>query len=498
MKKVVLFLIVLIGFVYQSCQHQQVSHDPVRVFDLIDSLSVEKNPAGIAPLTALLKIYTTINTTWEYEIKGKHPVGHAGSLFNDEHDIPIYGLYANHENLIELRLADEEGNYQLDTLYVQTDPLPELMPTLEIITINPDLKEPGFTFSLYETREGFVKSSCPFVFDDEGSIRWFMDVSHIGSTGSPGEFLQNGNLILGFDEFICEFDWLGNEVNRFELTGYKQHHDIFEKPDGNLIAAVTKGSIDSKYDHIIELDRNTGQVVNVWDLRESLDRNRHEFVNDNFDWAHINSVWYDERNDNLVLSARVQGVFCLSMENELLWIMAPHAGWGVNNKGQDCNDFLLTAIDQNGEPYPQAVQRGEENASDFSWTYGQHSVEVLPNGNIIAFDNGDRRNYDINSELYSRGVEYNIDVQNKTVQQIWEYGKERGEEIFSRYEGDMDVLPQTGNRMIGPAIIGNAFLNSARVIEIAGQEVVFEALIPFSFDDNERGIGVYRSERIDF
>lgn len=53
---------------------------------------------------------------------------------------------------------------------------------------------------------------------------------------------------------------------------------------------------------------------------------------------------------------------------------------------------------------------------------------------ITAFDNGDGRHLEqpaIASMKYSRAVVFKIDQKKMTVQQIWEYGKERGNEWYS-------------------------------------------------------------------
>ena len=68
---------------------------------------------------------------------------------------------------------------------------------------------------------------------------------------------------------------------------------------------------------------------------------------------------------------------------------------------------------------------------------------------ISVFDNGDARNLDqpaLASMKYSRAVIYKIDQKNMTVEQVWEYGKERGHDWYSpvtsltRYEADKDSV----------------------------------------------------------
>ena len=68
---------------------------------------------------------------------------------------------------------------------------------------------------------------------------------------------------------------------------------------------------------------------------------------------------------------------------------------------------------------------------------------------VSAFDNGDARGMEqppLPDMKYSRSVIYKIDQKKKTVQQVWEYGKEKGHDWYSpvtsltQYEGDKDSV----------------------------------------------------------
>jgi arylsulfate sulfotransferase len=130
---------------------------------------------------------------------------------------------------------------------------------------------------------------------------------------------------------------------------------------------------------------------------------------------------------------------------------------------------------------------------DFEWPWYQHAPFVAPNGHLFVFDNGEFRNFS-NDNAYSRAVEYKIDTENKTVQQIWQYGKERGFETYSRIVSDVDLLPETGNVYFCPGSrVDNSGGNyGAKIIELDynTKEVVFEMRI------NYDGIVFHRAERL--
>ena len=59
----------------------------------------------------------------------------------------------------------------------------------------------------------------------------------------------------------------------------------------------------------------------------------------------------------------------------------------------------------------------------------------LPNGHIFYFNNGYGRNFKLDftdrKNVYTCGIEYEVDEVNRTVRQVWQYGKERGTAYFT-------------------------------------------------------------------
>jgi hypothetical protein len=140
----------------------------------------------------------------------------------------------------------------------------------------------------------------------------------------------------------------------------------------------------------------------------------------------------------------------------------------------------------------------------FEWSWGQHNATVLSNQSgsgsntvdILLFDNGVYRS-DVQSnsysaaESYSRVVHYRIDPTKMTVEQVWQYGKQRGSELFSILLGSASVL-SNGNVLgdwaeIRKDAAGNPVFElppngreESRIIEVnpATSEVVSEYTIP--------------------
>ncbi|MDF1694347.1 MAG: aryl-sulfate sulfotransferase [Saprospiraceae bacterium] len=322
------------------------------------------------------------------------------------------------------------------------------------------------------------------------------------------EQLQNGNLYFGdkISNTIYEVDFFGNIIHSWPLIEHTFHHNVVEKPNGNFLITTNRpesqhlNGTSTKEDYVIEIDRSTGAIVKEWDFKQLMDENRTvlgPWLDETpIDWIHINAVVYSEVDNTIIISGRHQGIAKIDYQDNVKWILAPHNSWGKNRMNQDCAQFLVAAVNNENVPYDDEVQQGFENAIDFEWPWYQHAPELMPNGNLLVFDNGSERNFSSSNSKYSRAVEYNINEEQKTVQQVWHYGKERGSEAFADVLSDVDYLPKTGNILFAPGmrVLHNGEYRGGRVIEVdyTSQEVYFEAHI------GSPGLTFHRVERLSF
>ena len=329
------------------------------------------------------------------------------------------------------------------------------------------------------------------IYDTKGEIRWYMepskiyDPNNIYMAGIMMGFRQNndGAFTWGYGQRYVKYDLMGREIfNRQLPDGYADFsHAMDPMQNGNYLVRVASADHarpDGKHvrtvrDVIIEVDQN-GTVVDEWALWDILDPYRNNVLKaldqgavclnidatkagqtitaeqlaeldktDNFgdivgagagrNWAHVNSVDYDPTDDSIIISSRHQSALIkIGRDKQVKWIMGSPEGWGPKFA-----DKVLKPVDKDGKPIKC---EGSKCEGDFDWTWTQHTgwrVDSKSDKDVFylsVFDNGDARGMEqpaLPEMKYSRAVVYKIDQKKMTVEQIWEYGKERGHAWYS-------------------------------------------------------------------
>ena len=463
------------------------------------------NPYGCSPLTALAVFTTEEPARVSIRVHGKT---NDADINNDfpalitEHIIPIYGLYADFLNTVTLTVTTEGGEKTVTSVSIQTDAIdPNTVGTIILQTDirNAAQMSPGLTF-LY---------SHKLAFDAYGDIRWTNNTlvtppSTLYNYGNGTSITTFGSYLEG-EVLLLERNFLGKFL-RVWYSPYGVHHDITQGENGNLLVTGSQGA--SIEDFVYELNAETGEIIHTLDLKTVLPRSSERInatltaesaLSENWgmsatDWFHLNAIVWDD--GDVILSGRHSSAVVKMAwpSGEIKWILASPFGWPTMFQ-----KYLLT---------PAAGQ------SDFEWPYWQHAPMLLPDQDnnpnttdLILFDNGCARfgEADVRSSLlskdlasiqkYSRLVQYRIDETDHTIRQVWQYGKERGEELYSERCGDADYLPN-GNRL-GFFYIVNEFPENASshvvISEVsASGTLIWEALLTA-----ENGVlEAYRGERL--
>ena len=389
----------------------------------IDNPKIILNPYEISPLTALIMFETKDLTAPTVKIMGKDDNTTYEKTFtpNKKHILPIYGLYPDKNNEVIITLNGKDY-----TFHIQTEPLPDdfVLPT--DITANKDELENELYF-VTPSSSGYTAA-----YDVNGDVRWYLTENMIWDI----QRLQNGNIMLSSNRLInppyyttglVEMDLLGKIYYGYVLPG-GYHHDVFELENGNLLVASDDFESGTVEDYVVEIERDTGNIVKTIDLKEILptDHGGNQMATD-YDWFHNNAVWYDRETNSITLSGRHKDAVVNIDYNslEINWIIGSPDGW--DKKYQK---YFLTPTND-----------------DFEWQWAQHASMILPNGDVFIFDNGNNRSKTKEgsidaSDNYSRGVIYRVNKVDHTITQVWQYGKERGSDYYSPYISDVDYLDE--------------------------------------------------------
>lgn len=422
-------------FAQQTSIDEALSQEVQNGYPLEEALIVV-NPYGTSPLSAVAIFSTEESCGGTVTVKGKSSENDVTGTFETEKDhiVPIYGLYNNDTTEVVINLEDGTSA----TFEVATEDI-----NVDYGTIQTKMK----TETNYDYENlTFICSTMGSLYavDAAGDIRFYTTMG--GSLGVHQ--LENGHLLMPasyvlktsyYKEGMIETDLLGKIYREFMVPG-GQHHDFVELPDGNLLIASDSPDLSTVEDYVVELDRQTGEVVWELDMKDLMGIEEGQSASmdsdgsEESDWFHNNGLAYDAQNDLVLLSARHKDaiVAVKKEEKSIAWILGDPTGWG-----EEYQSYFFT-------------HEGE----DFEWFYAQHNVSILDNGDIALFDNGTAKVKRVDGDdrvsgdnVYSRAVVYNIDTENMTVSQESEYGKERGADWYSDWISGVVSLDGTKDHL---------------------------------------------------
>lgn len=445
----------------------------------IDNPKVLLDPYDASPLTALILFETEEEVSPKITIEGKDKLTTIETEFakNTKHYLPIYGLYADYNNKVDISYTLSDGKKITKQVEIQTNKLPDdfVLPT----SVKKDSSK--LTNDLYFFTPSSKGYTCAY--DVNGDVRWYLSNNAVWDNTR----LKNGHMMVSTERLVnspyymtglYEIDLLGHIYNEYSLKG-GYHHDYFELPNSNLLVASDDFNNESGTveDYIVELDRTTGNIIKTWDLKDILNMEDGKSENwSSYDWFHNNSVWYDEATNSITLSGRHQdAVINIDYTSgKLNWIIGDPTNWS-----SEYQKYFFTPV-------------GE----DFEWQWSQHAAMITPEGYVFIFDNGNNKSKDSSKYVdatnsYSRGVMYKIDTDKMTIEQVYEYGKERGSSFYSPYISDVDYLSKNhyivhsggvvyvdGKNSNQPAGFSSNTTLKSDTVEVLNNKVIFEIVLP--------------------
>lgn len=505
------------------------------------SVEVLSNPRNV--LSALVRVSTDASSTAGLvaESEDGHRVTTDPGESGTDHELALVGMRPELTYEVTVSATGEDGA-AIDVgapFEVTSGALPDYFPPMEL-EVDPDRSQEGLTLvSLKPWSEGTEAPNYAVVVDSEGYVVWY----HPESLGILDvRLLPGGTLLYTRDEtVVAEVDMLGRPVRTLagrvateiapeRLDGRKRvgededvtpidtdsvHHELGVLPNGNLLLLSTElleregpalcgedadtVTYEAISDIVVEADPDTGEVVHSWSLSDVYDpfekpgdemcREGQTLAPPNFfypdaesarDWTHGNSAVLDEERNALIVSLRnVSTVVALRYEDdasgsagEIIWELGPDDGLPLD-----------------GEP-----------------TSYQHAAEVLDNGDILIYDNGNNppdAAEDAPAPV-SRAVIYRVDDSSEDpsewrAEQVWEHvlDDDDGEPIFTEFLGDVDELDNGNVLVTHGAVRDDEQRLTGRVIEvIRGGADDGEVVYDLRVGSGDEQWTVYRSQRV--
>jgi len=402
-----------------------------------DNPLVKYNLYFINPLSAVVCFKTEEETAVTLTVHGKTPEANLTHTFekNTVHVLPVVGLYSDYSTKVEIQLyRGKSATITIDTPDVfngkknilSMDTTPEYLQD-NMIFISPTGKD------------------LSVAYDYAGDARWNLNIPVVFDLKRS----KNGNFLIGTDRLLrqqyymsglYEMSPCGKIYKEYRIPG-GYHHDQWEMEDGNLLILTEDLASETVEDMVVLVDRKTGEILKTWDYKNVL--NPHKVGKSGSwteeDWFHNNAVWYDKNTNSLTLSGRhCDAMINLNYETgDLNWIIGDPEGWDP----EYVEKYFFTPVGNN-----------------FEWQYEQHACLITPNGDVMCFDNhhyGSKNpdTYVSAKNSFSRAVRYKIDTKERTIEQVWQYGKDRGAEFYSPYICNVEFYNE-GHYMVHSGGIG--------------------------------------------
>lgn len=460
---------------------------------LVQWVTVATDAPGTATLTATAPGAPT-RTTPAFAV-GTEPV-----------TVPFLGLRAEATYAISLTVQLEDGRTAAGDADATTGALPDDLPPVEVTTLDEDRVTDGFVIlPLSKWTNGPIAGwGYVIALDEGGAVAWYIE-TEISSTFRAE---PDGTVLLtSLTESALQLDALGAPVRALDVTEHgveSIHHDWLFAPgaaddaDPEILLLSSELQVIDGYpdglggtrshnvigDVLVQMDWQGGvrRELSLFGLLDPL-RTTPDFdlpfwnippydtVDTPKDWTHANAIVPMD-----------DGTWLVSLRNQdWLILVDPDAGSLVWTMGLEGDFDLLSG----------------------RWFSTQHSPQWLDERTLLMYDNGARRPDE--GFPNSRVVVYDVDIEGRTVTQLWEYTGESP--YYVPAAGDVDLLD--GGMLVTDGGVVDAVRNiggvlvphlTPRVVELAGEPGAFEPVLSVRVgywgDIDAPGYIAYRGDKV--
>lgn len=419
----------------------------------IDNPLVILNPYESNELAAYVGFNSDQKVSYEYTVNGNIPFTYTNEDLSNTVIIPVVGLYNNTLNKVDITTYDSSGAVAATTqieISTEDTSISEEISTADVINV----KEDEFT----EFMDGkFLIDNYTNIYDADGNLRGFNIAPDSGYAYMkivddkflvPDKWSENSK----YNKVIYSYSFMGRvdpDLYFISPEGTKFHHDFVQVGDElyALTSSVSEDSdfADSMIESLVSVYSLNGKLQTTFDLSEYFSADD-ELPNlgTNVDDLHLNSIDYYEEGNMLILDSRSYSSFMgYNLDtNQVEWLFD-----NPDTVGADLSDILLTP--QGEMEYPSG-QHTAFVANDFltedQKQDGMLYISIFDNRQCVDEDENEitktvTEDPDLEAcqnidGLKSRGILYEIDLENMTVSTVWTIDFDS----YSSFKGGFNLL----------------------------------------------------------
>ena len=415
--------------------------------------------------------------------------------------IPVLELRADTRYTVQVQDDDQDGRTS-EAVTIQTGPLPEGIPPISLTRRTDAPVQPGLTVTAVLPQT--LDTNYVLVLNEDGDVVWY----HTFEGMNFSLYVDEQRRIYATDTALKgirldPFQGTKTTWDMDDLPVDTVHHELLPTDDGGVAFLSSEHAVVGGWDIPgFGTDLTFDIIGDIFTVLDS---------EGNISWSwslldHFNPL--DHFTDDLHLN---------------FWMMPPyddieapkdwsHGNAMVPNGGSWLGSFRnldwLIQVNPDTDEVDWILGEGGdfELAEGGMWFSRQHSPQVMPDGNILLYDNGGARaGADPTEAPFTRVVEYSLDEDAGVATEVWSWKGET--DYFSPIVGDIDRL-ENANHLITDGALLWGFTDeevprphfSGRIREVAGTEspeVIWEVEIGYPDDLTMPGWMTYRGIRID-
>lgn len=332
----------------------------------------------------------------------------SNSGYTTEHEYLLVGFVPGTTNSITVTLTDTKGNI-IDTLDWSYD-APELLGSedniqLEVTTGNSSEPLSDGLYAMLGNRTAEDNEEVDFIllYDNNGTIRSEIPIT---SYRSCRVIFDDDMMYYSISASkIAGMNKTGQVTEIFNTGDYKLHHDYIWGSENDLIVLASKKDAETNEDRIISIDRDTGDVKELIDLKDLFSNYFNTLtISDDSDeafyWMHINSIQLINEDSIIISSRETSSIIKIDNIYD-----QPTVDYMIGSKTfwqESGYDNLV--LEQIGDFSLNAGQHCVTYQEDDSLADGQYYLYFYNNNNTVC----STRNYDYSNETNYEGASIGV------------------------------------------------------------------------------------------